>query len=640
VRSSFTRRLPVGAELQEDGSTHFRVWAPDAREIRLLVEPRHGACLDMPLEPEAGGYHAVHTARAGAGDRYRFRLDGKALADPASRYQPDGPFGVSEIVDPASFAWSDARWRGPTLEGQVLYELHVGTFSPDGTWRGATNCLPNLAHVGITAVEIMPVSEFPGRFGWGYDGVFPYAPTRLYGTPDDFRSFVDRAHDLGLAVILDVVYNHLGPDGCVFKDYAAAYFTTRYENEWGDPLNFDGDDSGPVREFFAANAAYWIDEYHLDGLRLDATQSMHDASSEHVLALIARRARNAAQGRSILLIAENEPQHVRTVRPQPEGGYGLDALWNDDFHHSAVVALTGRREAYYTDHAGAPQEFVSAAKYGYLFQGQRYAWQKQNRGSRTDRVQPAAFVTFLENHDQLANSGGGRRMHARTTPGRHRAATALLLLMPGTPMLFQGQEFGASAPFLYFADHKPELAAAIQKGRAEFVAQFPSLASPEMQARLPAPQDRATFERCKLDWSEFESHRAERRLHEDLLALRRSEPAFRAQTAGGVDGAVLQAETFVLRYLAGSPADERLLVVNLGIDVIASSIPEPLVAPPDGAEWVTQWSSEHPDYGGAGASPLVTPEGWRIPGHSATVLAPRLVHQGLRGAARPEGKAE
>jgi maltooligosyltrehalose trehalohydrolase len=419
-----------------------------------------------------------------------------------------------------------------------------------------------------------------------------------------------------------VVYNHLGPAGCVFKDYAARYFSDRYENEWGDPLNFDGEDSTPVREFFAANAGYWIDEYHLDGLRLDATQSIHDASEEHVLALIARTARDAAGDRGILLIAENEPQHVRTIRPPDEGGYGLDALWNDDFHHSAVVALTGRREAYYTDHAGTPQELISAAKYGYLFQGQRYAWQKQNRGTRTDRVPPAAFVTFLENHDQLANSGDGRRMRAKTAPGRYRAMSAVLLLMPGTPMLFQGQEFGASAPFLYFADHQPELAASVLKGRAEFVAQFPSLASAEMQARVPPPHDPATFERCVLDWSEFDAHKSDRQLHEDLLELRRSEAAFRSQQPGTLDGAVLGPEAFVLRFQPGDSREERLLVVNLGLDLVAPSVPEPLVAPPDGAAWRMRWSSEHPDYGGLGCPQIVTADGWRIPGHSATVLAP------------------
>jgi maltooligosyltrehalose trehalohydrolase len=505
------------------------------------------------------------------------------------------------------------------MHGQVIYEMHVGTFTREGTWRGAAEKLPLLARTGITMLEVMPVSEFPGRFGWGYDGVFPFAPTRLYGPPDDFRAFVDTAHAHGLAVILDVVYNHFGPDGAVFGRYARDYFAP-HANEWGDSLNFDGPASGPVRDFVSSNAAYWIDEYRLDGLRLDATQSIRDSSDEHILAVVSRRARAAAGERRIILIAENERQDVRHVRPIAEGGYGLDALWNDDFHHSAFVAMTGRCEAYFSDHRGAPQEFISAAKYGYLFQGQRYAWQKQPRGTRARGLGPATFVNFIENHDQLANCGDGSRTHAQTSPGRHRALTALFLLMPGTPMLFQGQEFGASASFHYFADHRPDLAAAVQKGRAQFVSQFPSLASPAMQARLPLPHDPRTFERSILDWREYETNVHHRRLHEDLLAMRRKEAAFALQAAGRVDGAVLAENAFVLHY--GTPAveDERLLVVNLGPDLIAGSFAEPLVAPPNGCEWRLHWSSEDPEYGGVGTPDVLSDQGWRIPGHSAAVL--------------------
>jgi maltooligosyltrehalose trehalohydrolase len=433
---------------------------------------------------------------------------------------------------------------------------------------------------------------------------------------------VDRAHELGLAVILDVVYNHLGPAGCVFNRYAKAYFSKRYENEWGDALNFDDGSAPPVREYFIANAGYWVDEFRLDGLRLDATQSIHDASSEHVIAALARRAREAAAGRPIVIVAENEPQHTRLVRPADAGGFGLDALWNDDFHHSAVVAVTGRREAYYSDHGGTPQEFISAAKYGYLFQGQRYAWQRQARGTSARGLGPAAFVNFIENHDQLANSAGGMRMHARTSPGRYRALTALFLLLPGTPMLFQGQESGASAPFLYFADHGTELAEAVRKGRAGFVTQFPSLASAEMQARLDIPHARETFERCKLDWRERERHTTHLSLHQDLIALRRTDAAFRRQARGGVDGAVLAGEAFVLRFFTDAAADERLLLVNFGPDLVAGGFPEPLLAPPDGCGWVLRWSSEDPEYGGGGTPGIQSDEGWRISGHAAFVLRP------------------
>jgi maltooligosyltrehalose trehalohydrolase len=615
-----SRRLPIGAETQRDGLTHFRVWAPDPGEVMVIVEPRTGPVRALPLVPEPHGYYSALVPEIGVGDRYRFRLDGVAAPDPASRFQPEGPFGPSEIVDPARFQWTDRAWNGVTIAGQIIYELHIGTFTPAGTWRAAIERLPHLADTGITLLEVMPIAEMPGGFGWGYDGVFPFAPVRTYGTPDDARAFVDRAHALGLGVILDVVLNHLGPEGCVHRAYARAYFARNRANEWGDSLNFDGPDSGPVREYFAANAAYWIDEYHFDGLRLDATQSMLDTSDTHVVAMIASRARVAAGHRSIIVLAENERQEAKHVRSIADGGYGLDAVWNDDFHHSAVVALTGRREAYYSDHRGTPQELISAAKHGYLFQGQRYSWQGHARGTRTDGLRPQAFVNFIENHDQLANTGDGARLWTHTAPGLYRAMTALLLLMPGTPMLFQGQEFGSSAPFLYFADHEPTLAAAVLKGRSEFVRQFRSLATAEMQAHLPVPHERSTFERCKIDWTELASHQAHHKLHTDLIALRKGDAAFAAQDP--VDGAVVTADAFVLRYQAAQPADERILIVNLGQDIEAGSFAEPLVAPPEGFAWQIGWSSEHPDYGGLGVADVVSEHGWKIPGHSATVLKP------------------
>src|SRR5581483_3230625 len=404
--SSLQRRTTIGAEYLGDGRTQVRVWAPRAASIDFVVED--GA--SVPLAREERGYFSA-VVEAGPGTRYRFRIQGddRLYPDPASRFQPDGPHGASEIIDPGSFAWTDADWRGARLEGQVAYELHVGTFTPEGTWAAAAAQLRELADVGITLVELMPVAEFDGRFGWGYDGVDLFAPTRLYGRPDDMRRFVDQAHAHGIAVILDVVYNHLGPSGNYVRQFATEYFSDKYDNEWGDALNFDGPDAGPVREFFVENAAYWIRDFHLDGLRLDATQQIYDQSPEHVVSEIGRRARAAAGSRSIVIVAENEPQDVRLVRPLDEGGYGLDALWNDDFHHAAMVALTGRAEAYYSDTRGEPQEFISAAKYGYLFQGQHYRWQRQSRGTPAWGLAPSAFVTYLQNHDQVANSARGLR---------------------------------------------------------------------------------------------------------------------------------------------------------------------------------------------------------------------------------------
>jgi maltooligosyltrehalose trehalohydrolase len=606
--------------------------------VEVVLEGEPGAEADpsrpaFALAREEDGYFSGRAAGAGTGARYRYRLDGEGTyPDPWSRFQPAGPHGPSQVVDPAAFPWTDGGWTGVEREGQVVYEMHVGTFTPEGTWEAAARMLPEVAACGVTVLELMPVAEFPGRFGWGYDGVDLFAPTHLYGTPDDFRAFVDRAHASGLGVILDVVYNHLGPDGCYLTRFSRSYFSDRYANEWGDPVNFDGPGSAPVREMFVCNAAYWVDEFHLDGLRLDATQQIFDASPEHVLVEIGRAARRAGHGRSIYLVAENEPQRTRLVRPVEEGGAGLDALWNDDFHHSALVAAAGRNEAYYVDYRGTPQELVSAVKWGYLFQGQRYLWQSQRRGTPTFGLHPAAFVNYLENHDQVANSARGRRLHQLTSPGRHRALTALLLLAPGTPMLFQGQEFSSSRPFLYFADHVPALAAEVWKGRAAFLAQFPSIATPETMAVLPDPGDPETFARCKLDHAERERNRPAYDLHRDLLRLRREDPVFRAPRRGGMDGAVLAPEAFVLRFF-GEDGDDRLLVVNLGRDLRGEPTPEPLLGPPEGRRWRLLWSSEDPRYGGGGTpDPDSECEGWRIPGHAAVVLAPGPIPEPEEGA--------
>ena len=373
-----TRAIPVGVEILRDGVAHARVWAPRCRLVEIAVEGGK----TIPLEPETNGYFAGPILGLREGGCYQFRLDrgDRLYPDPASRFQPDGPHGPSQLVDSRQFRWTDNEWPGISRSALVIYEMHIGTFTSAGTWRAASEQLSLLAELGITALEIMPVAEFPGQFGWGYDGVNLFAPTRLYGEPDDFRHFVNRAHKCGLGVILDVVYNHFGPDGNYLGQFSSDYVSSRYKNEWGEAINFDGENSAPVREFFVANAAYWIREFHLDGLRLDATQQIFDASKEHILTEIARAARNAAKERSIYIVAENESQEARLVRPEEQGGYGLDALWNDDFHHSAHVALTGKNEAYYTDYAGTPQEFVGALKHGFLFQGQYYSWQKKRRG--------------------------------------------------------------------------------------------------------------------------------------------------------------------------------------------------------------------------------------------------------------------
>ena len=639
------RRLPVGAEPAADG-THFRVWAPAAGEVAVALDGRDSRLLDA--EPD--GYFSGWVQGVGAGDRYGYRLDGgEVLADPASRFQPDGPTGLSMVIDSGRYPWRDQGWAGVPRRGQVLYELHVGTFTREGTWRAAAARLPTLAEIGITVVGMMPVNEFPARFGWGYDGVNLFAPSHLYGRPDDLRFFVDEAHRHGIGVTLDVVYNHLGPGGDVLKKFSPCYFSRRYGTDWGQTLNFDEEGSAAVRELVVANGCYWVDEFHIDGFRIDATQNIYDfGDGEHILAELTRRARETAGQRSILVVGENEPQATHLIRPREQGGEGLDALWNDDFHHSARTALCGRHEAYFTDYRGSPQEFVSLAKRGFLYQGQRYRWQDQPRGSPTCGLEPEQLVTFIQNHDQLANSGRGLRVHQIAGPGRVRAITALLLLGPWTPMLFQGQEFGASQPFYYFAGFEGELADQVEQGRRREIGQFPSLATPEIQAVLPRPDDVRTFEACKLDWAEFERNGEAVALHRDLLRLRREDRTLvAARRPGGVDGAVLGAEAFALRFF-GEAEDDRLLLVNLGTDLELTIMPEPLLAPPEGHDWELLWSSEHPAYGGNGAQHPSPDCAWVLAGRAALLLRPgppsarrkSELQKALDKAAEIRGRAE
>jgi maltooligosyltrehalose trehalohydrolase len=617
------RRYPIGAEPIGPDQTHFRVWARKAQQVDLVLEENaaKGSRRFHELEAKAAGYFSG-AANTGAGARYRFRINNAEnfYPDPASRFQPDGPHGPSCIVDPAGFRWTDSNWSGITLKGQIIYEMHIGTFTQEGTWRAAAQQLEELARIGITVIEMMPVADFPGKFGWGYDGVNLFAPMHLYGTPDDLRSFIDRAHSLGLGVILDVVYNHFGPDGNYLGAFSDDYLTRGNENEWGDAINFDGPNSAPVREFFTTNGRYWIEEFHFDGFRFDALHAVRDQSSEYIIAAVARAARKAAGERSIILIAENDRQEARMVQPRNKGGDDLDGMWNDDFHHSAVVALTGRKEAYYDDYRGTPQEFISAAKYGFLYQGQALSWQKALRGSPAIGIAPEAFVCFIENHDQIANTGSGERVRFQTSPARYRAMTALFLLGPWTPLLFQGEEFGASNPFMFFADiGDVSVRSAIRKGRAEWLAPFLSLSEEEARKALPAPDDPDVFTRCKLDFSERERNQQLYDLHIDLLKLRKDDSRFRQQTRDSIDGAVLGTTSFALRYFS-KEEDDRLLLVNFGEQQGLHPASEPLLAPPPGCRWETLWTSESLRYGGTGSAPLASQEQWVLPVESTVAL--------------------
>jgi maltooligosyltrehalose trehalohydrolase len=612
-------RYRFGAVPDSDG-TRFTLWAPERAQAMVEIEGR-GA---FALSAVGGGYFSGAVAAARPGDRYWFRLDGgERLPDLASRFQPEGNAGPSVIVD-RSFAWSDQDWRGVGRRDPVLYELHIGTFTPEGTWRAAAERLPHLRDLGVTVLQVLPVGTFQGRFGWGYDTTLPYAPFAPYGSPDEMRAFVDAAHAAGIGVILDVVYNHVGI-GDRYRDFSGSFLTQHGDSEWGASFNFDGNGSQAVRDFIVGNAVYWIEDFHLDGLRIDAAQAMIDSSAEHIVAEITRAVRQAATPRSAYVVVENQPQERRMVEPPSEGGHGLDAMISDDFQHTVRVAVTGHNEFYYRDYLGTPQEMLSALKYGFLYQGQRSDMRDAAYG--TDNLDTPAehFVHFLENHDQVANSARGLRLQGLASPARVRAITSLLLLGPQTPCLFQGQEFGSRRPFHYFSGLEGDMARAVAEGRRKSLVNFQGVADPAMQARLPDPSDATTFAACKLDWGEAEREQGVLSLHRDLLALRGSRPAFSQGTSRRIDGAVIGDAALLIRYLTTEPSDQCLLLVNLGKDIGMAVVAEPLLAPPRGHRWQLIWSSEHPDYDGAGRPSIDLARYWILPGDSAVLFVSEAV---------------
>jgi maltooligosyltrehalose trehalohydrolase len=621
LKSTTPFQLSLGAQPLGAGRTRFRVWAPQRKTVDVCLHDP-GGLRYLPLEKGAGGYfEGTHPVSTGA--LYKYRLDGgDTFPDPCSRFQPEGPHGPSLIVDPGRYGWADGDWRGlSSLKGQVIYEIHVGTFTPEGTFAAAAAKLPLLTDVGVTLVELMPLHTFPGRYNWGYDGVTLFAPCAVYGEPDDLRRLVDEAHRLGLGILLDVVYNHLGPDGNYLSQFSKGYFNSKYPNEWGEPTNFDdGEAAGPSRDFFIQNACHWVAEYHLDGLRLDATQNLYDASPRKIVQDLVESSRAAAGARPIIVIAESEPQDARMVTPAGSGGYGADGLWVDDFHHTARVAATGHPEAYLCDYRGTAQELLSCALRNSLYQGQWYSWQKQRRGSPLLRIQPEHIVFYLQNHDQLANTLRGQRLHRMEGEARARALTTLLLLLPQTPMLFMGQEFFSSSAFLYFVDQKPELQKLIHKGRTEFLSQFPSARQALLEEGFDMPIGELAFQASKLDWSERDRHPEALAFHKELLRLRREDPVFAAQEPSRLAGAVLSEKALVLRYFGTGQEGDRLLLLNLGTELDLEPCPEPLLAPEAGKIWRLLLSSEQVRFGGMGAPPVPGAGRLRIPGQTALVL--------------------
>jgi maltooligosyltrehalose trehalohydrolase len=504
------RTPPLGA-LVEPGGTRFRVWAPAATRVDVEVVGRD----PLRLDPGDGGHHEAFVEGVGAGAHYRFRLDGgDAFPDPASRFQPEGVHGPSEVVDPA-FDWTDGGWEPPTLEDLVVYELHVGTFTPEGTFDGVRQRLAALRELGVTALELMPVADFPGRWGWGYDGAALYAPSRAYGRPESLRRLVDAAHAEGLAVLLDVVYNHLGPDGAYLAAFGPA-FTSKHETPWGQGMNLDDEGSRGLRDFFLDNALHWLREYHLDGFRLDAIHALVDDSEPHFLQELTAQVR-ALDGPPRLLIAE-DPRNLNTlVQPLPEGT-GLDAVWADDLHHQVRNVLAGDTEGYYADYADATAaEIAQTLDRGWFYDGRPSKQTGRPRGTSAEGVRREQCVVCIQNHDQVGNRPTGARLHHEVSAAAYRAASALLLAAPETPLLFQGQEWAASAPFPFFSDHNDELGPLVSAGRKREFQDFPGFAG-----TVPDPQDPATFRQAVLDWDEREAgeHARTLALYRALLALR------------------------------------------------------------------------------------------------------------------------
>ena len=571
-------RMPFGATVRDDGTVDFGLWAPGARRVEVRLEaPGGNPAEPLPMRGTADGWYVLRTDAARAGSLYRFVIDGKtAVPDPASRFQPAGVHGPSEVIDPLAYTWSDGDWRGRPWHEAVLYEIHVGTFTPDGTYAAAAERLDHLAELGITAIELMPVAESPGGRGWGYDGVLPFAPEHAYGRPDDLKRLVDAAHRRGLMVFLDVVYNHFGPEGNYLHLYAPTFFTDRYQTPWGDAIDFESPGSRPVRDYFVHNALYWLHEFHFDGLRLDAVHAIHDASTPDILIELASTVEARYLGRYIHLVLENDDNAARYLERDGNGRpLQYAAQWNDDLHHAAHVLLTGERNGYYEDYADAPmRRFGRALAEGFAYQGEPSRHRDgRERGARSAHLPPAAFVSFLQNHDQIGNRAFGERIGHIARPEALRAAMAALLLAPSPPLLFMGEEWNAPHPFPFFCDLGADLADAVREGRRREFAHFPEFADPEARARIPDPLALETFLSAKLDWSILDrpEHAPWLAFYRRLLQIRhraivpRLAEGSRAADWRSHDGRVLE-----LRWtLAGSATLEAVIsLANMPVDGI------------------------------------------------------------------------
>jgi maltooligosyltrehalose trehalohydrolase len=550
------------------------------------------------------------------GDLYGYRVDGQGpFPDPASRRQPAGVHGPSQIVDPQAFRWSDAAWRGIPRAELVLYELHVGTFTPEGTFAAAADRLADLAGLGITAVQLMPVADFPGRRNWGYDGVDLFTPARCYGTPDDLRGLVDHAHGLGVAVHLDVVYNHFGPYGNYLGRFSPFYLSERHRTPWGPAVNLDGPHSAMVREFFIENALHWVHEYHLDGLRLDATHTMVDEGARHFLAELAVRIRRHDAARPIHLIAEDHRNLACLLHPEDRAGWGLDGVWSDDFHHQLRRLLAGDEDGVYRDFAGTIPDLVTTLNRGWLFCGEYSLHRGRNRGTDPAGIEPRRFIFFLQNHDRIGNRALGERLNHQVEAAAYRAASALLLAAPQTPLLFMGQECAASSPFLFFTDHEPELGRKVREGRRHEFRQYRAFQDAVLLGRMPDPQDEATFLASQLNWAERdrEPHASTLFLYRALIALRRNDLPLGSAGLGDFHATPLDENSLLLAY---STEDMGIWLVcrlrgagPVTLALAPASAEHGDAPPPNTARWDLMLSTEDSPFAPDPLPPEVTPSG-------------------------------
>jgi len=528
-KSRLNRRhnMPFGAECRDDGTVRFRLWAPTTSKVELCLDEGSAKSTRLSLTRTDDGWFELVTDFAKSGTRYKFRInDAQAVADPASRFQPQDVHGPSEVIRPDAFEWKDRDWHGRRWEEAVIYELHVGAFTPSGTFSAARKRFDYLADMGITAVELMPVADFPGKRNWGYDGVFLFAPDSTYGRPEDLKELVQAAHERGIMVLLDVVYNHFGPEGNYLRSYAPQFFTDRHCTPWGDGINFDGAESRVVRDFFINNAVYWLTEYHFDGLRLDAVHAITDDSTPDILTELADAVRNSIElDRHVHLILENDRNEAhylqRTERCRPKS---YTAQWNDDIHHTLHFLVTGEKDGYYSDYAEqAIEQLGRCLVEGFAYQGESSRYRSgAPRGESTKGLPPTAFVSFLQNHDQVGNRAFGERIITIAESRTVRAALAILLLAPSPPLLFMGEEFGAETPFLFFCDFEKDLAAAVTTGRRNEFARFARFSSPAEREQIPDPSEARTFEASLLNWSEIDQprHREWLRFYRNLLKVR------------------------------------------------------------------------------------------------------------------------